>query len=106
MKKLICALFLSLSIFMSFDLHATATVVSPTVEKPSSKAPKQLTYKPSLSRAEVENFMGRKMTFMERVGFKVNKKKFVNTTNQVNAMADSNRTNGIAITAIALIVLL
>lgn len=102
MKKLICAVFLSLSVLMSFDLQAAATVVSPTTEQPATNAPAQLTYKPSLSRAEVESFMGRKMTFMERVGFKVNKKKFVNTTNQVKAMADSERTNGMAIAGFVL----
>jgi hypothetical protein len=102
MKKLICAFFLSLSVLMSFDLQAAATVVSPTTEQPAKNAPAQLTYKPSLSRAEVETFMGRKMTFMERVGFKVNKKKFVNTTNKVNAMADSERTNGMAIAGFVL----
>lgn len=41
--------------------------------------------------------MGRKMTFMERVGFKVNKKKFVETTNGVKAMAESDTTNTWAI---------
>lgn len=102
MKKLICTFFLSLSVLMSFDVQAAATVVSPTTEQPANNAPAQLTYKPSLSRAEVESFMGRKMTFMERVGFKVNKKKFVNTTNQVKAMADSDKTNGMAIAGFVL----
>jgi len=46
--------------------------------------------------------MGRKMTFMERVGFGVNKKKFVKTTNQVKTMADSDKTNGMAIAGFVL----
>jgi hypothetical protein len=37
------------------------------------------------------------MTFIERVGFKVNKKKFVKTTNEVRAMAGSDSTNAFAI---------
>jgi Domain of unknown function (DUF4190) len=102
MKKIICAFFLSLSVLMSFDVNAAATIVSPTTEQPASKAPAQLTYKPSLNRTEVESFLGRKMTFMERVGFKVNKKKFVKTTNQVNAMADSDKMNGMAIAGFVL----
>jgi hypothetical protein len=102
MKKLICTFFLSLTVLMSFDLQAAAPGISSTTENPATKSPAQLTYKPSLSRAEVESFMGRKMTFMERVGFKVNKKKFVNTTNQVRAMADSERTNGMAIAGFVL----
>lgn len=102
MKKLICTLLLTLSVVIAFDVQAAATVVEPTTETPASKAPVQLTYKPSLSRAEVEKFMGRKMTFMERVGFKVNKKKFVKTTNQVRAMADSDKMNGMAIAGFVL----
>ncbi|MGB4772045.1 MAG: DUF4190 domain-containing protein [Chitinophagaceae bacterium] len=102
MKKMICVIFLGLSVLMSFDVNVAATVVSPITEQPASKAPSQLTYKPSLTRTEVESFLGRKMTFMERVGFKVNKKKFVKTTNQVNAMADSDRTNGMAIAGFVL----
>jgi hypothetical protein len=102
MKKMICVFFLSLSVLMSFDANAAATIVSPSTKQPASKAPAQLTYKPSLTRTDVESFLGRKMTFMERVGFKVNKKKFVKTTNQVNAMADSDRTNGMAIAGFVL----
>lgn len=101
MKKLICTLMLILSVVSAFDVQAAA-VVEPTTETPATKAPAQLTYKPSLSRAEVEKFMGRKMTFMERVGFKLNKKKFVNTTNQVQAMADSEKMNGMAIAGFVL----
>lgn len=97
MKKLICALLLILSVVIALDVQAAATVVEPTTETPANKAPVQLNYSSSLSRTEVETFMGRKMTFMERVGFKVNKKKFVNTTNQVRAMADSDRMSGMAI---------
>ena len=102
MKKVICAFFLSLTVLMSFDLQAAAPGISTSTENPAAKSPAQLTYLPSLSRAEVETFMGRKMTFMDRVGFKVNKKKFVNTTNQVRAMADSERTNGMAIAGFVL----
>lgn len=102
MKKLICTLLLIFFVVSVFDIQAATAVVEPTTETPAVKAPAQLTYKPSLSRAEVENFMGRKMTFMERVGFKVNKKKFVKTTNQVNAMADSDKMNGMAIAGFVL----
>jgi len=97
MKKLISVFFLSLSVLVSFDLHAASSIITPSAEQPASNGPTQLTYKPSLRRAEVESFMGRKMTFMERVGFNVNKKKFVRVTNEVRAMADGDTTNTMAI---------
>ena len=107
MKKLVRAffLFVSFSFLISHAVQAASGILlnsdQATVQNGGEKQA-QLVYSPKLSRAEVETFMGRKMTFMERVGFGVNKKKFVKTTNQVKTMADSDKTNGMAIAGFVL----
>lgn len=93
-------LFLSVSFLLVSASQAASGILLPTAqttEKPAAEKPAKLAYSPKLTKLEVENFLGRKMTFMERVGFKLNKKKFVKTTNEVNAMADSDSTNTMAI---------
>jgi hypothetical protein len=97
MKKLLSILFLSgLILTQSVYVQAASGFTNVNVGSDKSK-PAQLTYSPKLSASEIESFLGRKMTFIERVGFKVNKKKFVKTTNEVRAMAGSDSTNAFAI---------
>jgi hypothetical protein len=76
---------------------ANAAFVPPLAKAEKAK---QLTYSKNLSKKEVEQFLGRKMTSMEKLGFKLNKKKFVALTNYTMgtaSAADSDRFNGWAI---------
>lgn len=102
MKKLVrtLVLFVSFSFATSGAVQAASGIMldaGQATEKVNGEHPSRLVYSSKLTRSEVERFMGRKMTFMERVGFKVNKKKFVETTNGVKAMAESDTTNTWAI---------
>ena len=62
-------LFFSMIGFMGF--YSADAAFTPALAK-AEKA-KQLTYSKSLSNQEVEQFLGRKMTSMEKLGFKLNK---------------------------------
>jgi hypothetical protein len=81
-----------------FSADAMAAFTLPYAQPVASK---QLEYSEKLTKKEVEAFLGRKMTSMEKLGFRLNKKKFVALTNYTMGMAapaaDSDRTNGWAI---------
>jgi hypothetical protein len=97
MRKFLNILFVSFLMLTQSEYVQAASGFTVANEASDKSKPTQLTYAPKLSALEVENFLGRKMTFMERVGFKVNKKKFVKTTNEARAMAGNDRTNTMAI---------
>ena len=62
----------------------------PTLRSLSGSSKKQLK---SLSVADMETVLGRKMTGMEKTAFRLNKKKFIQYSN----LADEGRTNTMAI---------
>lgn len=95
-KTILAAVFLAAFSIQSFAAYQPpfSTAALQASEK------KTLTYTKDLSSQTVEAFLGRKMTFLEKVGFKLNKKKFVETTNMFSADAAgdaANTTNGWAI---------
>ena len=49
---------------LNASVHLSVEVINPKIEK------KELVYSKSLKVKDVENFLGRKMTFFEKVSFK------------------------------------
>jgi len=105
MKKLVRTffLFVSFSFLISHAVQAASGILlnsdQATVQNGGEKRA-QLVYSPKLSRAEVETFMGRKMTFAIALG------QIKETGQRGYGFAIAGLVIGIAVTALALISLL
>ena len=84
-------------------LNGTAAFCAFLTNVPEAAAEtRQLTYSANLNRKDVESFLGRKLTFGEKLGFGLNKEKFVAATNaslskQANSAGDGSGLSGWAI---------
>jgi hypothetical protein len=87
------------ALVMISPMNSFAGLVSPyPAEKETVKVEQkeQLKFSTTITTSEVEQFLGRKMTGMEKLAFKINKKKLVKALNGPQAMS-SERTNTWAI---------
>lgn len=73
-----------------------AFVSSEKTENKTATETQMLTFKKDLKTADIENYLGRKMTGMEKLAFKLNKKKLVKALNAPQIM-NSDATNTWAI---------
>ena len=90
MKKNLIVLLVTVFTFQFITLNASVpsnVVIKPAMEK------KELVYFKDIKAKDVEIFLGRKMTFLEKVAFKVKKKSFVKILNE----EEKKGTNGWAI---------
>ena len=77
--------------FQFITLNASVSASNVVINPPKEK--KELVYFKDLKAKDVEIFLGRKMTFLEKVAFKVKKKSFVKILNE----EEKKGTNGWAI---------
>ena len=83
------------ALVMVFPMNSFAGLVSPyPAEKEAVKVEQkeQLKFSTSITTSEVEQFLGRKMTGMEKLAFKINKKKLVKALNGPPAMSEATNT--------------
>jgi hypothetical protein len=95
MKKIIQKSFIILFALVSI---LPLNSIGAFVENPASKeevkleVKQKLEFKKDISIPEVESYLGRKMTGMEKLAYKINKKKLVKALNAPQAMSEATNT--------------
>ena len=95
MKKIFENVLLAMmAIIMLLPLGLFAALVPMTSTKEEVKVEKKapLGFSKSISTSNVEQYLGRKMSGMEKLAFKLNKKKLVKALNAPQAMSDATNT--------------
>jgi hypothetical protein len=96
MKKITQNFLLSvLALFMILPVNSFAGLVSPypsETETVKIEKKEQLNFSKTLTTSQVEQYLGRKMTGMEKLAFKLNKKKLVKALNGPQAMSEATNT--------------
>lgn len=84
----------TLAIMAILPMNAIAAFVVPEAETVASTTPerKTLSFTKDIKASDIENYLGRKMTGMEKLAFKINKKKLVKALNAPQIL-NSDRTN-------------
>lgn len=89
-------------VFLSSGMAAAMVSVTEPVSDPVKAKP--LTYSKKMTVAEAESVMGREMSGVERMAFKMNKKRYVKAYNK--AAAEGKETDGLAIAGFVLSLLI
>ena len=83
-----------MAIIMPLPVGSFAALVPLTSTKEEAKVEKKapLGFSKSISTSDVEQYLGRKMSGMEKLAFKLNKKKLVKALNAPHAMSEATNT--------------
>jgi hypothetical protein len=95
---------LSLGVFF-LSVGMSAAMVSVTVPQSDPVEVRKLTYSKKMTVAEAESVMGREMSGVERMAFKMNKKRYVKAYNKAAAEGKGD-TDGMAIAGFVLSLLI